>query len=191
MSGNRSGLGRSVPDIWMGDGSVDRERRPASFLLGQASGPLTLLLLISHIGSNLCVHHDRCSHVRTQGQPSRVQAGTFCHVVFWICPASSRSLEAACSGLFPLQHVSLATTQLFVQNKIHKPTDSSANVGRHQSQLQETFKRQIGSLFTKWDEEKENSLVIKKDKYIFLSAGSLQENREIYISTSFHYDCFV
>lgn len=38
----------------MGDGSTDRKGEAASFLLSQASGPLMLLLLISHVGSNLC-----------------------------------------------------------------------------------------------------------------------------------------
>lgn len=42
----------------MGDGSTDRKGEAASFLLSQASGPLMLLLLISHVGSNLCVRHD-------------------------------------------------------------------------------------------------------------------------------------
>lgn len=64
-------------------------------------------------------------------------------------------------------------------------TDSSANVRRHQSQLQETSKRQVGSLFTKWDEERENSLVIKKDKYIFLSAGSPRKIKRFILAHSF------
>lgn len=85
-----------------GDGSADRKGEAASFLLSQASGPLMLLLLISHVGSNLCVHHDRWSHVRAQGQLSRVQPGTFCHAVLWIHLASGRSPEARLLWPLPL-----------------------------------------------------------------------------------------
>lgn len=68
--------------VGLGSGRVPGERRRSAFCFTRVSGLLTRLLLISHVGSNLYVHHDRCSHVRAQGQPSRVQAGTFCHVTF-------------------------------------------------------------------------------------------------------------
>lgn len=147
-------------------------------------------LLISHVGANLCVPHDSCSCVRAQGQPSRAQSGTFCHAVFRISSASGRHPEASLLWPLPLTSCVISCyialcSKLNSQNwQIHLP-----NVMRHRSQLQESSRRQIGALFTKWDEVKGNNLVIKEDKYIFLSAGSPRENREIYINTEVHYDC--
>lgn len=98
---------------------MERGGRPA-FCSTRASDPLTLLLLISHIGSNLCVHMTDALTSELKVSPRGFRLAPSVLLAFEYAQQVAGARRRAHFGFSPFQCVSLAATQLFVQNKIYK-----------------------------------------------------------------------
>lgn len=120
VTSNRSGHGRSVCGIWeeRWEGGQGKGGRPA-FCFTRSSDSMISLLLISHVGSNLCVHMTDALMSELKVSPQEFRLAPSVMLSFEYAQQVAGVRRQACFGLFPMHHVSLAATQLFLQNKIH------------------------------------------------------------------------